>query len=274
MVKLFNFIDRKSPIHALTGASKLACMMCWVFAAMVTFDTRYLIFLTLAAVVLFNISKIRLADVKVLLIFTLVFLLLNNALIYLFSPEHGVTIYGSRTLLFTIIGRYTITSQQLLYHLNVVLKYTATIPMVMLFICTTQPSEFASSLNHIGVSYRISYSVSLALRYIPAVMKEFNDISLAQQARGVELSGKAGVFKRLKSATSILMPLILSSLDRIEVVSNAMELRCFGREKNRTWYRAQPFLRNDYIAFFCGFLLIVISLLLNIPNGGRYWNPF
>ncbi|WP_300607025.1 energy-coupling factor transporter transmembrane protein EcfT [uncultured Oscillibacter sp.] len=274
MVKLFNFIDRKSPIHALTGASKLACMMCWVFAAMVTFDTRYLIFLTLAAVVLFKISKIRLADVKVLLIFTLVFLLLNNALIYLFSPEHGVTIYGSRTLLFTIIGRYTITSQQLLYHLNVVLKYTATIPMVMLFICTTQPSEFASSLNHIGVSYRISYSVSLALRYIPDVMKEFHDISLAQQARGVELSGKAGVFKRLKSATNILMPLILSSLDRIEVVSNAMELRCFGREKTRTWYRAQPFLRNDYIAFFCGFLLIVISLLLNIPNGGRYWNPF
>lgn len=274
MVKLFNFIDRKSPIHALTGASKLACMMCWIFAAMVTFDTRYLIFLTVAAVVLFQVSKIRLSDVKVLLIFTLVFLVLNNALIYLFSPEHGVTIYGSRTLLLHIIGRYTITSQQLLYHLNVVLKYTATIPVVMLFICTTQPSEFASSLNRIGVSYRISYSVSLALRYIPDVMKEFHDISLAQQARGVELSGKAGVFKRLKSATSILMPLILSSLDRIEVVSNAMELRCFGREKKRTWYREQPFLRNDYLAFAWGFLLIAISLLLNIPNGGRYWNPF
>ena len=274
MVKLFNYIDRKSPIHALTGAAKLACMMCWVFAAMVTFDTRYLVFLTLAAVILFKVSKIRLSDVKVLLIFTLVFLVLNNALIYLFSPEHGVTIYGSRTLLLEIIGRYTITSQQLLYHLNVVLKYTATIPIVMLFICTTQPSEFASSLNRIGVSYRISYSVSLALRYIPDVMKEFHDISLAQQARGVELSGKAGVFKRLKSATSILMPLILSSLDRIEVVSNAMELRCFGREKKRTWYREQPFLRSDYLAFACGFVLIAISLLLNIPNGGRYWNPF
>lgn len=274
MVKLFNYIDRKSPIHALTGAAKLACMMCWVFAAMVTFDTRYLVFLTLAAVLLFQVSKIRLSDVKVLLIFTLVFLVLNNALIYLFSPEHGVTIYGSRTLLLEIIGRYTITSQQLLYHLNVVLKYTATIPIVMLFICTTQPSEFASSLNRIGVSYRVSYSVSLALRYIPDVMKEFHDISLAQQARGVELSGKAGVFKRLKSATSILLPLILSSLDRIEVVSNAMELRCFGREKKRTWYREQPFLRNDYLAFACGFILIAVSLLLNIPNGGRYWNPF
>lgn len=166
--------------------------MCWIFAAMVTFDTRYLIFLTAAAAVLFRVSKIRLSDVKVLLAFTLVFLALNNVLIYLFSPEHGVTVYGSRTLLVHIIGRYTITSQQLLYHLNVVLKYTATIPVVMLFVCTTQPSEFASSLSRIGVSYRISYSVSLALRYIPDVMKEFRDISLAQQARGVELSGKAG----------------------------------------------------------------------------------
>ena len=274
MVKLFNFIDRESPIHALTGASKLACTMCWIFAAMVTFDTRYLIFLTAAAAVLFRVSKIRLSDVKVLLAFTLVFLALNNVLIYLFSPEHGVTVYGSRTLLVHIIGRYTITSQQLLYHLNVVLKYTATIPVVMLFVCTTQPSEFASSLSRIGVSYRISYSVSLALRYIPDVMKEFRDISLAQQARGVELSGKAGAFRRLRSATGILMPLILSSLDRIEVVSNAMELRCFGREKARTWYREQPFLRNDYLAFICGFVLIAISLLLNIPNGGRYWNPF
>lgn len=274
MIKLFNYIDRKSPIHALTGAAKLACMMCWILAAMVTFDTRYLIILTIAAVALFKVSKIRFSDVKVLLIFTLVFLVMNNVLIYLFSPEHGVSIYGSRTLLFTIIGRYTVTSQQLLYHLNVVLKYTATIPMVMLFVCTTQPSEFASSLNRIGVSYRISYSVSLALRYIPDIMKEFHDISLAQQARGIEMSDKAGVFKRLKSATSILMPLILSSLDRIEVVSNAMELRCFGKGSKRTWYREQPFLRNDYLAFICGFALIAISLLMNFLNGGRYWNPF
>ena len=116
-----------------------------------------------------------------------------------------------------LIGRYTITSQQLLYHLNVILKYTATIPVVILFVSTTQPSEFATSLNKLGVSYRVAYSVSLALRYIPDVLKEFHDISLAQQARGVELSGKESLVRRLKGAAAILMSLILSSLDRIEV---------------------------------------------------------
>lgn len=274
MIKLFNYIPRKSPIHALTGASKFACMLCWTLAAMVTFDTRYLIVLTVLAFVMLRISNIRLRDVKALLIFTLVFLAMNNLLIYLFSPEHGVSIYGSRTVLLHLIGRYTITSQQLLYHLNVILKYTATIPVVILFVSTTQPSEFAASLNKLGVSYRVAYSVSLALRYIPDVLKEFHDISLAQQARGVELSGKESLVKRLKGAAAILMPLILSSLDRIEVVSNAMELRCFGKGDKRTWYHGQEFRSGDYMTIGVGVALIAISILLNILNGSRYWNPF
>lgn len=274
MIKLFNYIPRKSPIHALTGASKFACMLCWTLAAMVTFDTRYLIVLTVLAFVMLRISNIRLRDVKALLIFTLVFLAMNNLLIYLFSPEHGVSIYGSRTVLLHLIGRYTVTSQQLLYHLNVILKYTATIPVVILFVSTTQPSEFAASLNKLGVSYRVAYSVSLALRYIPDVLKEFHDISLAQQARGVELSGKESLVKRLKGAAAILMPLILSSLDRIEVVSNAMELRCFGKGDKRTWYRGQEFRSGDYMTIGVGVALIAISILLNILNGSRYWNPF
>lgn len=274
MIQLFNYIDRVSPIHRLTGASKLACMLCWVLAAMVTFDTRYLIVLTIFAMALFRVSKIKISEVKVILIFSLVFLFMNNLLIYLFSPEHGVSLYDSKTLLLVLTSRYTITAQQLLYHANVILKYTATIPVVILFVSTTQPSEFAASLNKIGVSYKISYSVSLALRYIPDVVDEYHSISLAQQARGVELSGKENIIKRLKGATAILMPLILSSMDRIEVVSNAMELRCFGKNPKRTWYRARKFTPLDYGTIVLGFALIGISLGLQILNGGRYWNPF
>ena len=146
--------------------------------------------------------------------------------------------------------------------------------MVILFVSTTQPSEFAASLNKIGVSYKISYSVSLALRYIPDVVDEYHSISLAQQARGVELSGKENLIKRLKGATAILMPLILSSMDRIKVVSNAMELRCFGKNPKRTWYRERKFTPLDYGTIVLGFALIGISIGLQILNGGRYWNPF
>ena len=274
MMNLFNYIDRSSPIHRLTGANKLFCLVLWSLAAMSGFHTPFLAILTVGAFALFKVSKIRLKDVSFMLGATLIFLVVNNLLIYLFSPEHGVEVYGSRTLLLEGIGRYTITAEQLFYHLNVVLKYTCTIPIVLLFVCTTDPSEFAASLNRIGVNYRISYSVALALRYIPDIQREYQDISQAQQARGLELSKKAPFFQRLRSISKILIPLILSSLERIDTISNAMELRGFGKNKKRSWYSGRPFTRGDIFVMAVCVALIIVSVLLTVLNGGRFYNPF
>lgn len=275
MSSIFNYIERKSVIHELTGATKLLVLILWSFAAMTTFDTRFLAVLPILAIVLFSLSKIKFKDVSFLLWFTFVFMVLNNLLIYLFSPEHGVSIYGTRTLLFKGLGRWTITAEQLFYQLNVVLKYLATIPVVILFVSTTDPSEFASSLNRIGISYKVAYSVSLALRYIPDIQREFKDIMISQQARGLEMaSKKQNLIKRLKNAAAMLFPLIISSMDRIETIANAMELRGFGKRKKRTWYSSRPFKALDYLALFLAIALLIISLSLNFVNQGRYFNPF
>lgn len=275
MSGIFNYINRESIIHRMSGATKLIVLILWSLAAMTSFDTRFLACLPVLAFILFSVSKIKFNDVKFLLWFTFVFMVLNNVLIYIFSPEHGVSIYHSRTVLFEGYGRWTITLEQLFYQLNVVLKYLATIPVVILFVSTTDPSEFASSLSRVGINYKVAYSVSLALRYIPDIQREFHDIMISQQARGLEMaSKKQNLIKRLKNAASMLFPLIISSMDRIEVIANAMELRGFGKHKKRSWYSERPFKAPDYIAIIFVCALMVISLSLNFINGGRYFNPF
>lgn len=274
MTNLFNYIDRPSPIHRLSGASKLVCLLLWSVAAMTSFYTPLLVVLTVLALILFRMAKLRVKDVSFTLSIMLVYIALNNILIFLFSPAHGVELYGSRTVLIPLPGRYSITAEQLFYHLNVILKNACTIPPVILFVCTTNPSEFAASLNRIGVSYRISYSVALALRYIPDIQREYHDISLAQQARGVEMSKKANLIHRLKAASTILIPLVLSSMERIETISNAMELRGFGKGKKRTWYASRPFTPADYGSMIFCALLLIASLALTAINGGRFFNPF
>ena len=274
MKNIFNYIDRSSPIHSLTGATKLICLLLWSFGAMATYDTRFLAVLPVISLALFAASKIKLKDVSFMLGFTAVFMVLNNVLIFIFSPQHGVTLYGTKNVIFTIAGNYVVTKEQLFYHLNLVLKYLSTIPIVLLFVCTTNPSEFAASLNRLKVNYSISYSVSLALRYIPDIQRTYHDISQAQQARGIEMSKKGTLIHRIKSASAILIPLILSSMDRIEVISNAMELRGFGKNKNRTWYMGRPFNATDIVAMIFCALLLVAALLLNYLNGSRFWNPF
>jgi len=274
MTNIFNYIDRPSPIHRLTGATKLVCLLLWSFAAMLTYDTRLLVLLPVISFVLFRISKIRLRDVSFMLGFTAVFLVLNNVLIFVFSPQHGVELYKTSHVLFSLGGRYAVTKEQLFYHLNLVLKYLSTIPIVLLFVCTTNPSEFAASLNRIGVKYSVAYSVALALRYIPDIQREYHDISQAQQARGIEMSKKQSLGKRLKSASAILIPLIMTSMDRIEIISNAMELRGFGKYKKRTWYMGRRFAPADIASMAGCLVLLLAAIALNTINGSRFWNPF
>lgn len=273
-VAILSYLERNSLVHKLTGTTKLIFFLTWSVAAMVTYDTRVLICMLIGSVVIFKISKVKFKDVSVVFGMALVFLLMNNLFVYLFSPEYGVGLYESRTLLFTIAGRYTVTLQQLFYHLNMSMKVLCVVPVALLFIACTDPSEFAASLASIGVSYRVGYSVSLALRYIPDVQREYHNISQAQQARGIDLSGKDKFFTRLKNSIAILLPLVLSSLNRIETVSNAMELRGFGKNKKRTWYVQRKMKKEDWLTIFLAVLILVLDFVITFWDGSRYYNPF
>lgn len=273
-IAVLSYIRRKSPVHELTGTTKFIFFIAWSVASMVTYDTRVLVGMLLLSIVIFKVSRIRIRDISIVLGLAAVFLLMNNLFVYLFSPEYGVGLYGSRTVLFTIAGPYTVTLQQLFYHLNMTMKVICVVPVALLFIACTDPSEFAASLASIGVSYRIGYSVSLALRYIPDVQREYHNISQAQQARGIDLSGKDKLLTRMKNSVAILLPLILSSLNRIETVSNAMELRGFGKKKKRTWYARRPMKREDWLAIAFVLTILAVDLAVTFWDGSRYYNPF
>lgn len=273
-IAILSYIKRDSLVHELTGRAKLLFFIAWSVAAMVTYDTRVLVCMLLFSIIIFKVSRIRIRDISFVLWLAAVFLLMNNLFVYLFAPEYGVELYGSRTVLFTIVGPYTITLQQLFYHLNMTMKVVCVVPVALLFIACTDPSEFAASLASIGVSYRIGYAVSLALRYIPDVQREYHNISQAQQARGIDLSGKDKLFTRMKNSVAILLPLVLSSLNRIETVSNAMELRGFGRNKKRTWYSLRKMQRNDWIVVVLVLAILIIDLVVTFWDGSRYYNPF
>jgi len=241
---------------------------------MITYDTRVLAGMFFTGVVFFILSGFKWKEVRFAVFFMAVLMGINLIGIFLFSPEQGVKIYGTRHELCHLFWRYSIVTEQLFYMFNFMMKYLVVIPVALLFIMATNPSEFAASLNKIGVSYRVGYAVAIALRYIPDVQRDYHEISQAQQARGVDLSRKDKTLERLKNSAAILFPLVLSSLQRIEFISNAMELRGFGKQKKRTWIMEKPFMKRDYAAVVFAFVTLAVSVLCMFNNGGRYFNPF
>ena len=273
MSRIITYKEKDCLIHRLSGLTKLIFFLMWTLVTMLTYDTRILAVMVVASIVIFILSKTEWKQVSAVFLFIMFFLVLNVTAIFLFSPYEGCKIYGSRTDWLHIAGNYTFTYEQLFYEFNVVLKYFTIVPSVFMFITSTHPSEFAASLNRIGFPYTICYSVAIALRYIPDVQSDFYRIKNAQEARGIEMSGRANIFSRLKNMSAILFPLIFTSMERIDSVSSAMELRGFGKNRKRTWYSGRKLEKQDILIIAGIFVLSALALFITYRDGSRFYNP-
>ncbi|HEM3122761.1 TPA: energy-coupling factor transporter transmembrane protein EcfT [Streptococcus suis] len=272
--KLIGYHPGTGFIHSLSAVSKLLFFLIVSILAMITYDTRLILFIAVFSLALFKMSGIRYKEISLVLILTIIFAAMNALMVHLFAPRYGVELYGADTPLLSGLGVYSLTSQQAFYLVNLLLKYFCTVPLAIIFLMTTHPSQFASSLNQIGVSYKVAYAVSLTMRYIPDIQEEFYTIRMSQEARGLELSRKGKLMDRIKGNLSLVIPLIFSSLERIDTISTAMELRRFGKNKKRTWYTQQPLQRIDYAVLLFILALVVVTVYLFFVNQGRFYNPW
>jgi energy-coupling factor transport system permease protein len=273
--KLFSYDQVDTPIHRLSGLTKLICFLFLTFAVMYSYDIRVILIVMAFSTFILRISKIKFSQIRLMVVYVLVFILTNAVISFLFAPEMGVEIYRTRHPIVKLFGDTYLTQEQLLYSVTKLFKYASVIPFGIIFLLTTNPSEFASSLNRVGVNYKAAYSVALTLRYFPDVQRDYRDISMAQQARGLELSRKAKLVSRIKNGLMIITPLIFSSLDRIELISNAMDLRGFAKSKTRTWYTARKMQRRDYAAILISALIFFWTISVSIfINHSRFYNPF
>jgi len=242
---------------------------------MYSYDIRFILAVMVFSLIILKVSEIKYSQIKIMIIYLLLFLATNFILTFLFSPEYGVEIYGTRHDILKIFGRYNLTLEQLLYQTTKILKYASVVPFGIIFLLTTDPSEFAASLNGVGIPYKVAYAVSLTLRYFPDIQRDYQNISQAQQARGLELSRKAKYMSRFKNSLLIIVPLIFSTLERIEYISNAMDLRGFGKLKTRTWYSKRKMTNSDYIAILVSLFVFTVSVLISVfINKSRFFNPF
>lgn len=268
------YIERQSIFHDLDGSIKLLMLIAWTGFIFAFMDARVFIGMIVLGLLMLKVSKLPSKAIWPLFVFIFIFTIFNSAFLLIITPEFGSELTGTYTSVIRL-GFYSITLESIFYCITLSLKYIAIMPITILFLFTTHPSNFASSLNRIGVPYRIAYAVNIALRYIPDVKAEVDNIINAQEARGVAFrKGDASIGTRLKNYAVVMIPLLLSSFNRIEVVSNAMDLRGFGKNKKRTWYYRKKYTSKDIIFFMISVVTMIVGIIIKIKIGTIYWYPF
>lgn len=264
---IINYVPGPTPLHRLTGFTKVFLFLVMSAAIISTQDVRILI-------PLFIINVIEIASMKpnlkpIVIMFTITFFtvtLLGNIFLWLVSPAAGKNSIGVEHIIWQGSGRLYLSKEFLWYMLAVFIKRTASFVSVVAFALATTPSEFASGLNRCGLNYKICTIVSLAYRTIPDIANDFINIRNSMMMRGVELSRKASIFKRLKNTVLILVPLIFTAFGKVSNIANAMDLRGYGKKEKRTWYAEHELTKWDRPVR----VLTMILLLLTVYYIIRY----
>lgn len=244
------YVDADSFFHRMNPSIKLIIFILWLVAVFSFLDLSLSSALLIFGFILLPFAAIPYKVSRNLFAAIITFNLINAGFIFLITPDYGVTL-SNRDYIVGHLASYPIYLATIEYILTISLKYLSLLPLTIIFIFTTHPSRFAASLNKVGAPYKLSYIASIIFRYFPDIHNEFKVISNAQAARGLSYAKDEKSFmKRIKNLFGLTIPLIIQAMQRIDKVTNAMEIRGFGTLKKRTWYNDVTLKPSDFLALF------------------------
>lgn len=167
-------------------------------------------------------------------------------------------------------GPATITADGVSCAIENVLRFVCVLLGTSALMTTTSPSQLTDGfslmlrpLDRFGVrTASAGLAMSMTLRFIPTLTKEFNKVCVAQMSRGADFAN-GGVLQRGLALVSALVPMFASALRRSESLAYAVEARAFGAVgASRTCLRSYRLRRADWAALALAATLLVIELTL------------
>ena len=137
---------------------------------------------------------------------------------------------------------------------------------ISLLTYTTSPTLITDAIERLlsplkfmrsGV-HTIAMMMTIALRFIPTLIEEFDKITSAQKARGADLE-TGNILERTRALIPVFIPLFITSFRRAYELAYAMECRCYHGYEGRTRMRQMKLEARDYVA-----LLLVVAVLAGI----------
>jgi len=278
---IINIIPGHTLLHKLNGTTKVALFGTLIVYIIMSFDLRLLLPLFVLGCIGLVSLKPTWKPIIAVFITILILNIINILLFWLVNPAIGSTMTGGSQTILIDLNRYYFISLETVWYLSVrLLKLLTSFLISIVFIQAITPAQLAAGLSGLGAPYKMSTVVSLAFRYLPDIARDYLNIKVAMQARGAELDAKRlRLIERIKQNTYILLPLIVSSFDRVGLVANALDLRGFGLKKKRSYYCELKATPMDY-----AFRLVTLALLMFIvywigsriiyPPQSSMWFPF
>lgn len=262
-MRVFLYDERESFLHHLNPLTKLAFATAVMLLLTLIVDPLLSLILVVLTVLL-TTTLGRIGPWRVLRILAPVVILSfgviwTTALFYVVDPASHPRILWS-------FGPLTFTDEGLAYGLVIMLRMVGFFAASLLFVLTTDPTDFVQALiqkAHLGD--RFGYGAHAAYGFVPLLDNELATIRAAHRVRGVKESG--GIGDRYRYFVGLLVPLLAGAVRRAERVALAMDARGFGAYPDRTYYRHSTFGVGDLV-FVLGVAAALGGILVGLQDLG------
>lgn len=176
-----------------------------------------------------------------------------------------LNLFWTSGTVFFRVGALTMTWEGLRKMCYISLRLVLLVLGSSLMTLTTTPNQLTDGLERIFQPLKVfrvpvhemAMMMSIALRFIPILIEETNRIMKAQTARGADFES-GNLLQRLRNMLPLLIPLFVSALRRANDLALAMDARCYHGGKGRTKMRPLKYGKNDFIAYGCLVLYVLI----------------
>ena len=260
-ITLGQYFPGKSVIHLLDPRTKLIMLVVYIVGLFVASS-----WISYGIMLAFLITVIVVSTIPLKSILRglkpLIFILVFTGLLNLLFTDTGNVLVS-----FWVI---TITDDGLVRAFFMMARILMLISGTFLLTYTTSPialtdglEKLLSPLKVIKVPvHELSMMMCIALRFIPTLIEETDNIMCAQKARGADFE-TGNLLQRAKALVPILVPLFISAFRRADELATAMECRCYQGGEGRTKMKMLRYGRRDYLAFLTGILMIAaVSVLV------------
>ncbi|MFX1294474.1 MAG: energy-coupling factor transporter transmembrane component T family protein [Promethearchaeota archaeon] len=254
----FNFEPGNSFFHELHPVSKFLWFFLMTYLVLIQISLIMLSGIMLVVFILAKTNNIAFSEILRKLRWIIIFVIIIIVLNIFFNAIPG----SEEEILFYLWYPYIPIRRLAVYYAFKVGIWVLTLSTCgLIFLITTQPKDLVYGLRKLKLPYTIAFSIMVGLRYIPLIQENTNSVILAQKARGLERANIKSFKRAFELVKDRLFTSLLLTIRSARYTAISMELRAFGRYKDRTDLYNLQFARKDFL-FITLILFITIFLSL------------
>ncbi len=261
------YVNNRSALTRMDPRTKLLCaILLIIFVSLVSSFVAFAAFLLFCGVIQW-MSRLPVSYVlrsfRPLLPFILFFFCVT--VLFYTPPAHTPLLWqwGIFSVSWSGITSALVNTARLFFLFYITSLLTFTTSLVDL---TSGLQALLSPLQRIGIPVNAFIMVLvIAFKFVPIFLAEIERLMKAQTARGVRFD-EGNIFQRTLKLAPLFIPLFVSGFKRAQVLSIAMDARCFGSRPGwrRSTLRVLTFEHFDALALFATVGMCVVMLAINI----------